>query len=176
MGNKVRLGGLAQKGRCAALSRWFCGVREHIIASPGGMIALIQEAPGNRHDVQGLYGLIKTSFRGLLVGDNAYWPRREKREGLEASGIYILAGTRSDQHFRHPHALAACIKRRCSDLDRWISLFNNEFHGDRTLCRNPRHYLARRCTKAFAFNAARRINQALALPRESFMHFHLVAA
>lgn len=140
------------------------------------MIALIQEVPGNRHDVQGLYGLLRTSFRGLLVGDNAYWPKHEKRKQLSASGIHVLARARSNQHFQYPAAVRARIKRHCSDLDRWISLFNKEFHGDRTLCRSRRHYLARRCTKAFAFNAARKINEALALPRESFVHFHLITA
>jgi len=49
------------------LKRWFHGVREHLVFTPGGRIAFVLQVPGNRHDVQGLYGLMKTTFRWHLV-------------------------------------------------------------------------------------------------------------
>ena len=74
-GKKKRLGGLAATGYCASLKRWFHGVREHLMVTPQGRIAAVVQIPGHRHDVQGLYALLKTSFAGHLLGDNAYWPQ-----------------------------------------------------------------------------------------------------
>jgi len=176
MGNKVRLGGLAQKGYCASLKRSFYGVREHLVVTPGGMIAFLQQMPGNRYDVQGLYALLKTSFSGQLVADSAYWPRGEMRERLAVRGIYVTAETHSNWRFQYPAAVAGAIKRWRSEIERWISLFNRQFYADKTLCRSVKHYLARRWMKALSFNVARWINKKKGLPKESFLHFHLIAA
>ncbi|GMV83813.1 MAG: hypothetical protein AMXMBFR7_49970 [Planctomycetota bacterium] len=42
-----------------------------MIFSMNGYVAHIQHIPGNRHDVQGLYDLLKTAFEGHLLGKNA---------------------------------------------------------------------------------------------------------
>jgi len=162
-------------GRCAALRRWYCGVREHLIVTPGGGIAFIEQLAGNRHDVQGLYALLKTSVCGLLVGDTAYWPRPSERAKLAQKGIEVLAATDRRWGFQNPPEVAVWIDRHRHHLDRWISLFDQQFHADRTLCRNPRHYEARRWTKVLAFNAARYINRTHGWPKESVQHFHLAA-
>src|SRR5207244_144151 len=66
-GKDIRLDGLARTGYCASMKTYFHGVREHLIYTPEGRIAFIQQIPGNRHDVNGLYALLKTSFKGSLL-------------------------------------------------------------------------------------------------------------
>jgi hypothetical protein len=88
-GRRKRLGGLVQRGYCASVRRWSHGVREHLIFTPGGRIVFVLQVPGNRHDIHGLYALMKTAFRGHLHGNNAYWPRVSKRAALEACGITV---------------------------------------------------------------------------------------
>ncbi len=143
--------------------------------TPGGGIAFIEQLAGNRHDVQGVYALLKTDFCGLLMGDTAYWPRPSERKKLAEKGIEVLASTDPRWGFQNPPEVAAWINRHRHCLDRWISLFNQQFHANRTLCRNPRHHDARRWTKALAFNAARYINMIHGWPKESVQHFRLAA-
>lgn len=88
-GRKKRLGGIARKGYCASLKRWFHSVREHLIFTPEGRIAFVVQIAGNRHDVNGLYALLKTTFEGHLLGDNAYWPKAKKRSKLAARQVTI---------------------------------------------------------------------------------------
>ena len=135
----------------------------------------MQQVPGNRHDVQGLYALLKSTFVGHLLGDNAYWPRAEKRERLERKGITVMAASRSNWHFQYPPKQKAWLKRTRGRVERRIGLFDKQFHADRTLCRSPRHYRARRWTKALAHNVSRYVNAAEKLPRESLAHFRLAA-
>ena len=174
-GTKQRLGGLAQRGYCASLKRWFHGVKEHLIFTPGGNIAFVLQMPGNRHDVQGLYALMKTSFTGTLLADSAYWPKERKREKLEEKGIKVLAQTRSNWRFRHPKRISSLIEKERSQIDRRIGLFNAQFNAGRTLCRSPKHHEARRVAKALAHNISRRINKQHRFRKESVAHFHLVA-
>jgi hypothetical protein len=174
-GKQERLGGLAQTGYCSALKRWFHGVREHPIFTPQGYIASVQQVPGNRHDVQGLYALLKSSFVGHLLGDNAYWPRAEKRDQLARQGITVMAASRSNWHFQYPPRQKAWLKRTRGRVERRIGLFDKQFHADRTLCRSERHYYARRWMKALAHNVSRHVNAAEKLPLESLAHFRLAA-
>jgi hypothetical protein len=80
---KVRLDGMAKKGYCSSLKRWFIGLREHLVFTPDGRIAFMLQLEGNRHDVQGLYACFETAFRGCLPADNGYWPKQDKRLELE---------------------------------------------------------------------------------------------
>jgi hypothetical protein len=150
-------------------------VREHLIFTPKGNVAFVLQIPGNRHDIQGLYALLKTSFQGALIGDNAYWPRAEKREQLEAHGIQITAATRSNWKFQHPPKIKKLLRSHRPKIERRIGLFNRQFYAHRTLCRSAKHYEARRWTKALAHNTSRRINAQAALPLESVAHFRLAS-
>jgi hypothetical protein len=174
-GKKKRLNGLARKGYCASLKRWFHGLREHLVFTPGGRIAFVQQIAGNRHDVQGLYALLKTSFKGHLLGDNAYWPKDEMRSRLHKKGVTVTAQTRSNWRFQYPAQQKRWLKRNRSKIERRIGLFDVQFHAGRTLCRSLKHYLARRWTKALAHNCSRHINQSHCFPLESVLHFHLAA-
>ena len=166
---------MAQKGYCSALTRGYCGVREHLIATPNGLFYFVLQLPGNRHDVNGLYALLETSFQGHLLSDNAFWPHRKMRPLLEQRGITITAATRRGTHFVHPPDIAQMIHRNRKNLDRLIGLFNQQFHADRTRCRSPKHYMARRWLKVLAHNISRHINAKQCLPFESVGHFNLAA-
>ena len=129
--------------------------------------------PGNRHDVQGLYGLLKTTFRGHLVGDNAYWPKATKRETLARRGITVTAATRSNWKVHNTAEEKALLKH--GKVERRIGLFDQQFNAGRTLCRSRRHYEARRWAKVFSHNLSRHLNRKLRRPTESVAHFRLAA-
>lgn len=174
-GKKQRLGGLGQHGYCASLKRWFYGVREHLIFTPGGRIAVVIQIPGNRHDSQGLYTLLETSFRGHLLGDNAYWPKMDKRKELAQRGILVSAATRSNWNVKNTPEEDVLLKRWRGTVERRIGLFDRQFRAHRTLCRSRRHYEARRWLKLISHNASRVINNQLGLSEESLAHFRLAA-
>jgi hypothetical protein len=169
------LEGLAGTGYCVALRRWFHGVREHLLFTQTGLIANVVQIPGNRHDVQGAYALLKTALRGLVLGDNAYTPRPSKARKLEAAGIQVVAAQRSDATKPYPPAVRTLLKDWRRRAERLIALFDAQFAGTRTLCRSPRHYCARRWMKVLAHNLSRLLNDLNRLPRESVAHYHLAA-
>jgi hypothetical protein len=150
-------------------------VREHLIVTPQGRIAWLQQVPGNRHDVHGLYALLKTPFRGALLGDCAYQPNPKEAPRLKAHGIRIHAAQKSNARNPRPKALREWLHQRRSKIERRIALFDDQFHATRTRNRSRRHYEARRWTKALAHNAARHINAAHNFPLESVAHFNAVA-
>ncbi|MCM8775158.1 MAG: transposase [Candidatus Omnitrophica bacterium] len=174
-GKKKRLNGVARKGYCSSLKRWFYGVREHLIFTPEGRIAFIVQIAGNRHDVNGLYALLKTTFQGHLLGDNAYWPRSKKRNKLAAQGITVTADTRSNWHIKNPPDEQVLLDTWRGRVERRIGLFDTQFHAARTLCRSVKHYHARRWTKVMTHNLSRHLNSELGKPEESLMHYHLAA-
>jgi hypothetical protein len=145
------------------------------VFTPGGRIAFVLQVPGNHHDVQGLYGLLKTTFCGHLLGDNAYWPKRAKREALARQGITVAAATRSNWSVRNSPVDEALLARWRGKVERRIGLFDQQFHADRTRCRSPRHYEARRWVKVLSHNVSRHLNGQLRRPRESLAHFRAVA-
>lgn len=167
---------MARTGYCASLKRYFHGVREHLIFTPQGRLAFVQQVPGQRHDSQGLYALLKTAFKGKLLGDNAYWPRKAMREKLEAKGIPVMAESRSNWKFQYAPRTKKWLKKRRGRVERRIGLFDKQFHAGSTLCRSAKHYHARRWTKALAHNLSRHVNAARKLPAESMAHFRLAVA
>ncbi|MBE7463058.1 MAG: transposase [Planctomycetes bacterium] len=146
-----------------------------LIFSTKGYIAHVQQIPGNRHDVQGLYALLKTAFEGHLLGDNAYWPKREKRAALERQNIRVTAASRSNWQYQHAQPVAESLRRHRSSIERRIGLFDRQFHTQNTLNRSRRHYEARRWTKALAHNLSRHVNHANGWPQESLAHYRLAS-
>jgi hypothetical protein len=133
------------------------------------------QVAGNRHDANGLYALLKTSFEGHLLGDNAYWPKKEKRAKLAKKNITVTADTRSNWYVQNPPAEQALLDEWRGTVERRIGLFNAQFHAGRTLCRSLKHYYARRWFKVFSHNLSRSINSNLGKPEESVMHYQLAA-
>ena len=149
------------------MKRWFHGVREHLIFTPQGRVAFVVQIPGNRHDTQGLYALLRGTFQGCLLADNGYWPRQEKREALLQKGVQVIAAARSNgkKAVNTPEE-KKLLKKWRGRVERRIGLFDTQFHAGRTLCRSKKHYRARRWAKALAHNGSRHINQALGRPVE----------
>lgn len=143
--------------------------------TPGGRIAFVLQVPGNRHDVQGLYGLMRTTFRGHLLGDNAYWPRATQREAAARQGITVTAATRSNWKVRNTAEEKRLLRQRRGKVERRIGLFDSQFNAGRTLCRSRRHYEARRWCKVLSHNLSRHLNPKLRRPPESVAHFRLAA-
>ena len=173
--DRRRLGGLAATGYCASLKTYFHGTREHLIFTPSGCIAFVLSIAGNRHDVNGLYALLKTSFSGALLGDSAYQPNSSKDAHLRAQGIHMHAEQRANAKRPRPAFLRQWLHARRSRVERRIGLFDIQFHADRTLNRSVRHYHARRWTKVLTHNLSRHVNRANAFPLESVAHFHAAA-
>jgi hypothetical protein len=139
------------------------------------MIHTLVQLPGNRHDVNGLYTLLQTSFTGHLLGDNAYTPTPHKRAELAAHGIQVTAQARSNAKQQLSPRQRRFVHKWRSKIERRIALFNRQFHADRTLCRSYKHYCARRSAKALAHNTSRVVNDRHHCSRESLAHFHLAA-
>ena len=152
---------------------WFHGVREHLIVTEGGLIRFINQMPGNRHDVMGLYDLLNTTFSGHLIGDSCYWPKAKRRAALADKGITITAATCKAWHYQNPPDVSELINKHRQPVERLVALFNHQFHAGRTRCRSPKHYYARRWTKALAHNLSRYMNSVHTWPLESVAHFRL---
>jgi len=145
------------------------------VFTPGGRLAFVLQVPGNRHDVQGLYGLMRTTFRGHLLGDNAYWPRATQREAAARQGITVTAATRSNWKVRNTAEEKRLLRQWRGKVERRIGLFDSQFNAGRTLCCSRRHYEARRWCKVLSHNLSRHLNPKLRRPPESVAHFRLAA-
>jgi len=174
-GKKKRLNGLAQTGYCASLKMYFHGIREHLIFTPGGMLAGLVQLPGNRHDVNGVYALLKTAFKGTLIGDSAYQPNPTERAKLNHQGIRVHAIPKSNATLPLAPVLINWLKERRTPIERRIGLFDRQFHAGRTLNRTERHYRARRFAKALAHNISRHINVTNDWPKERVAYFRYAA-
>lgn len=150
-------------------------MREHLIFTPNGRIAFTLQIPGNRHDVQGLYALLKTTFQGWLLGDNAYWPNDARRAQLTRKGIAITAATKRCWKFQNPPEEEALLKKWRGTVERRIGLYDRQFHAGRTLCRSRKHHEARRWAKALTHNASRHVNEKQNLPLDVLEHIRLAA-
>jgi len=130
---------------------------------------------GNRHDVQGLYALLYTSFRGRLLGDNAYTPGRSRDLELREQQIAVVAMTRKNSRQPLPSRTRAFVRVNRGRVERRISLFNLQLHANRTLCRSARHYCARRWFKALTHDVSRYLNPKLHRATESMLHFRMAS-
>ena len=150
-------------------------MREHLIVTPGGMIANLVQLPGNRHDVNGLYALLKTTFKGTLIGDSAYQPNAKKRVELNQQGIHAHAIPKSNAKLPLAPVLVEWMHKKRAPIERRIGLFNEQFNAHRTLNRSARHYRARRLTKALAHNISRLINVTNGRPKERVAYLRYAA-
>lgn len=131
--------------------------------------------PGNRHDVHGAYALLKSAFAGVFYADNAYTPNATKREELHAKGIRICAVPKKNAKLPLAPCLDEYLRKERGAIERFIALFNEQFHAGRTLNRAVRHYLARRAFKMFSHNCSRVTNDTIKRSRHSVAHFHAAA-
>jgi len=139
------------------------------------MLACALQLPGGQHDVNGLYALLKTSFSGVLYADNGYWPNANKREELFAHGITVCAVPKKNAKLPLAPSLDKHLRKKRGAIERFIALFDEQFHADRTLNRSERHYKARRTFKLLSHNCSRAANAALQRSIHSVAHFRAAA-
>lgn len=154
---------------------YFHGVREHLIVTPGGMLAGLVQLPGNWHDVNGIYALLKTAFKGTLIGDSAYQPNATQRAKLNQQSIWVHAIPKSNAKLPLAPVLVDWLHERRAPIERRIGLFDAQFNAHRTLNRAERHYRARRLTKALAHNISRHINVKNDRPKERVAYLRYAA-
>jgi hypothetical protein len=150
-------------------------VREHVIFTPDGYIIHLEQIPGRRHDVQGLYALLRSSFQGHLLADNGYWPNPAQRQRLEEHHIRVTAASRRAWRTQHAPPIARRLAAAQRSVERRLSNFDQQCHAGRTLNRSPKHYYARRWTKALAHNTGRHLNLELGVNPDSWLHFQIAA-
>ncbi len=102
---------------------------------------------------------------GKLIQRPGPAPDVDDREILCLAVLQELLGFESDHSYHH-------WLERNPIID---SLFDQQFHASRSLCRSRKHYIARRSAKAPSHNTARHINTVKELPRQSYLHFRLAA-
>jgi len=139
------------------------------------MLACALQLSGEQHDVNGLYALLKTSFSGVLYADNGYWPNLEKREELLTHGITVCAVPKKNAKLPLAPSLNKYLRKRRGAVERFIALFDEQFHAGLTLNRSERHYRARRTFKLLSHNCSRVANAALHCSIHSVAHFHAAA-
>lgn len=139
------------------------------------MLVCAVQLSGEQHDVNGLYALLKTSFSGVLYADNGYWPNPEKREELLAHGITVCAVPKKNAKLPLAPSLNKYLRKQRGKVERFIALFDEQFHASQTLNRSERHYSARRIFKLLAHNCSRLANAALHRPIHSVAHFNAAA-
>lgn len=139
------------------------------------MLVCALQLPGAQHDVNGLYALLKTSFSGALYADNAYWPKADKREELLAHGITVCVVPKKNAKLSLAPSLDKHLRKQRGVIERFIALYNQQFHAGQTLNRSERHYRARRAFKLLSHNCSRVANAVLYRSIHSLQHFHAAA-
>lgn len=136
-----------------------------------GRVATLVQVPGNRHDVNGLYALLKTAFQGTLYADCAYAPNARLSEQLKKAGIRVVPARKKNARLPLAPELAEFQKKRRAPIERRIGLFDDQLNARRTLNRSEPHYRARRWTKALARNTSIHINVQNEWTTEATSHF-----
>jgi len=131
-------------GYCASHSRWFWGLRLHLLAAPDGTPRALTLADPRRDEREvGLELLGRCSCRGaeLLVCDKGY-AGREFAASVAELGATVVRPARKDEPGRGPHL--APIRQRIESIF-WTckDLFTLERHGARTMAGLRERILAR---------------------------------
>ena len=135
---------VAGYGYCAAHSRWFWGLRLHLLAAPDGTPWALTLADPRRDEREvGLELLGRCSCRGaeLLVCDKGY-AGREFAASVAEMGALVVRPARKDEAGHGPHL--APIRQRIESIF-WTckELLTLERHGARTMAGLRERILAR---------------------------------
>ena len=121
-------------GYCAAHSRWYWGLRLHLLAAPDGTpraLALADPRRGEREVALELLARCKRETVACLVCDKGY-AGREFASGAADLGVLVVRPRRKDEPGEGPHL--APIRQRIESIF-WTckDLLTLERHGARTL-------------------------------------------
>jgi hypothetical protein len=127
------LGEAAGYGYCAAHTRWYWGLRLHLLAAPDGTPRALSLADPARGEREVALELLERATRGgeVLVCDKGY-AGRAFASGAADLGVLVVRPARRDEPGRGPHL--APIRQRIESIF-WTckDLLTLERHGARTL-------------------------------------------
>ena len=130
---RSQLGEAAGYGYCAAHSRWYWGLRLHLLAAPDGTPRAFTLADPVRGEREVALELLERAARGgeLLVCDKGY-AGRGFAAAAEKLCVTVVRPRRSDEHGAGPHL--APIRQRIESIF-WTckDLLTLERHGARSL-------------------------------------------
>jgi hypothetical protein len=164
---RSRLAEIAGYSYCKSHSRWFWGMRLHLVCAPDGTPRAAALVAADRPEREVALTLLPRALNGgeTIVCDKGY-AGREFAEAVRELGATIARPTRRDEPSRGPHL--APIRQRiesvfltCKDL---LSL---ERHGART----PRNLMARIATRLLALAACIHLNHQLGRPSRAIANY-----
>jgi hypothetical protein len=164
---RSRLAEVAGYGYCKSHSRWFWGMRLHLVCAPDGTPRGAALVAADRPEREVALTLLPRALKGgeTIVCDKGY-AGREFAEAISELGATIARPSRRDERQQGPHL--APIRQRiesvfltCKDL---LSL---ERHGART----PHNLRARIATRLLALAACIHLNHQLGRPSRALADY-----
>jgi hypothetical protein len=148
-------------------SRWFWGMRLHLLCSPDGTPRAATLAPADRPEREVALPLLARSLRGgeTIVCDKGY-AGQEFAAAVAALGATIARPARRDERQAGPH-LAPIRQRIESVFQTCKDLLSLERHGART----PRNLSARIATRLLALTACIYLNHQLGRPTRALADY-----
>src|ERR1035437_4910547 len=164
---RSQLAEVAGYGYCRSHSRWFWGMRQHLLCAPDGTPRAASLVAADRPEREIGLGLLARTLKGdkTIVCDKGY-AGREFAEAVDNLGGTIARPARRDEPSQGPH-LAPIRKRIESVFLTCKDLLTLERHGART----PRNLTARIATRLLALAACISLNHQLGRPSRAIANY-----
>src|SRR5262245_12129718 len=148
-------------------SRWFWGMRLHLLCAPDGTPRAASLMAADRPEREVALPLLARSLRGgeTIICDKGY-AGREFADAVSALGATIVRPARRDERHHSPH-LAPIRQRIESVFQTCKDLLSLERHGART----PRNLAARIATRLLALAACITLNHQLGRPSRALADY-----
>lgn len=154
-------------GYCKSHSRWFWGMRLHLLCAPDGTPRAATLAAADRPERDVALGLLSRSLAGgeTIVCDKGY-AGREFEHAVKELGGMVVRPARKDEPDTHIH-LAPIRQRIESVFLTFKDLLTLERHGARTAC----NLRARIATRLLALAACIHLNHQLGQPSRAIANY-----
>jgi hypothetical protein len=164
---RSQLAEVAGYGYCRSHSRWFWGMRLHLLCAPDGTPRAATLVGADRPEREVALTMLPRALKGgeTIVCDKGY-AGREFAESVAKLGGTIVRPSRRDEPSRGPH-LAPIRQRIESVFLTCKDLFTLERHGART----PRNLSARIATRLLALAACISLNHQLGRPSRAIADY-----
>jgi hypothetical protein len=148
-------------------SRWFWGMRLHLVCAPDGTPRAASLVAADRPEREVALPLLARSLRGgeTIICDKGY-AGREFAAAIDALGATVVRPARRDENTHGPH-LAPIRQRIESVFQTCKDLLSLERHGART----PRNLAARIATRLLALAACISLNHQLGRPSRALADY-----
>lgn len=164
---RSQLAEVAGYGYCRSHSRWFWGMRLHLLCAPDGTPRAATLVAADRPEREIALGLLPRALKGgeTIVCDKGY-AGREFAEAVRQLGATIVRPARQNEPDTGPH-LAPIRQRIESVFLTCKDLLTLERHGART----PRNLKARIATRLLALAACISLNHQLGRPSRALADY-----